>query len=373
MLCSNDVIHDDFGPEKIVNVYDPKTGMEGVLVIDNTARGPGKGGIRMVPDLSVSEVARLARAMTLKNSLADLPFGGAKSGIKRVGNESKEELIRAFAKKIKALVPMEYIAAPDINTGEYEMAAFADEIGHVNACTGKPTELGGLPHELGSTGYGVAQSALVAFEFAGKDADELTIALEGFGNVGVFTARFLSEAGCKIVAVSDSKGAIYNEKGLDVAKLEKTKREKGTVTAYKDGKVLGTEKLFELKADVLIPGARPDVINDSNKAKIRAGIIVEAANIPIQTRVEEELENKGILIVPDFVANAGGVISSYLETINGRQSEAFPLIKEKVGQNTKLVLETARTNKTTARKAAETIAFERVAKAMEYRGWNKRK
>lgn len=372
MLCSTDVLHDEFGPEKIVNVYDPKSGMEAVLVIDNTARGPAKGGIRFVPDVTVSEVARLARAMTLKNALADLPFGGGKAGIRGFSKDvHKESFIRAFANKIRHLVPEEYIAGPDMNTTESEMAIFADEIGVSTACTGKPLELGGLPHELGSTGFGVSQSALVALEFAGKKPEKVTAAIEGFGNVGVFTARFLSEAGVKIVCVSDSKGAIYNPKGLDVSKLEKVKQEKGSVAAYKDGKILFPEKLFELPVDVLIPGARPDVIDDSNKAQIKAKIIVEAANIPIPITVEDELAKKGLLIVPDFVANAGGVISSYLETLHGRPKQMFEFVKDKITENTRLVLDRALQEKITERKAAETIALERVKAAMTYRGWRK--
>lgn len=373
MLCSNDVVSDGYGPERVVNVYDPKTGMEGVLVIDNTAKGPGKGGIRLVPDITISEVARLARAMTIKNALADIPFGGAKAGIKADPRKvNKVEVMRAFAKKISSLIPCDYIAGPDMNTTEIEMAAFADEVGTPMACTGKPSEVGGLPHELGSTGFGVAYSALTALQFTKKNPSNTTVAIEGFGNVGVFAARHLSQAGAKIVAVSDSKGTAYYEKGFDVALLEKVKKEKGTVTAYKDCKALSNAQLFELSVDVLIPGARPDVITDANKAKVKTKMIVQAANIPIPRKVEEELDKKGILIVPDVVANAGGVMSSYIETINGTPGQMFAFVKEKIVANTALVLETATSSKLTTRQVSEKIALERVKRVMDYRGMSKK-
>lgn len=357
---------DEFGPERILEVYDQKTGMQGVLVIDNTARGPGKGGIRMVPDVTTEEVFMLARTMTWKCALADLPFGGAKSGIRADPSKvDREVMIRAFASKVKELVPSLYIGAPDMNTGENEMAAFVDEVGNRKGATGKPLSLGGLPHELGSTGYGVAQSAFVALEHKGMDIEKTTFAIEGFGNVGTFTMKFLAERDAKIIAVSDSKGTIYDEKGLEYEKLLETKKEKGTVTAYGHGKVLHTEELFGVDADVLIPGARPNAINEKNVNKIRARMIVEAANIPMKMDIEKRLEKKGVLIIPDFVANAGGLISSYVEHIGGSEQEMFRLVKEKVTAATRLSLEKAVGNN--VREAAMKVAVERVRKAMKAR------
>jgi glutamate dehydrogenase/leucine dehydrogenase len=357
---------DEFGPERILEVYDQKTGMQGVLVVDNTARGPGKGGIRMVPDVTTEEVFLLARTMTWKCALADLPFGGAKSGIRADPHKAdKEKMIRAFASKVKEFVPALYIGAPDMNTGENEMAAFVDEVGNRKGATGKPLSLGGLPHELGSTGYGVAQSAFVALEHKGMDVGKTTVAIEGFGNVGTFTMKFLAEKGVKVIAVSDSKGTILNEKGLDYEKLLEAKKEKGTVTGYKDGKILPTEDLFGVSADVLIPGARPNAINEGNVDWIRAKMIVEAANIPMKMDIEEKLMKKGVLIIPDFVANAGGLISSYVEHIGGSEQEMFSMIKEKVTTATRLSLEKAVDNN--VREAAMKVASERVREAMKAR------
>ena len=362
-------MYDKFGPEKIVKIYDPKLNFEAYLVIDNTARGPGKGGIRFVPDVTEIEVARLARAMTWKNAMADLPFGGAKAGIKaNPRRKDKELIVRRFARAIKDLLIKEYIAGPDMNTGEREMAWFADEIGNLKVSTGKPLELGGLPHELGSTGFGVALATDVAAKFYGLPKNA-SVAIEGFGNVGTFTARFLSEKGYKIVAVSDSKGTIYNPNGLDVEKLIEIKKKTRRVIEYPDGKKLETKDLFGLPVDILIPGARPDAINEANKDLVKAKLIVEAANIPMKEEIEVEFEQKGIHIVPDFVANAGGVISSWVEYEYGAKVDLmFKIVEEKIVKNTKLVLEKAKKEGLTARQAAVKIAQERVVKAMKARG-----
>lgn len=358
---------DKYGPEYVVEVYDAKTGMQGVLVMDNLARGLGKGGIRFVPDITTNEVMGLARAMTWKNALADIPFGGAKSGIRGDPKKvDKEAYVRAFARAIKPYVPSMYIAGPDMNVTEKEMAVFVDEIGNRDAATGKPASLGGLPHELGSTGFGVFKATQVAAEHLKLDLSGATVAIEGFGNVGTFAMKFLTEVGAKVVAVSDSKGTIYNEKGLNYAKLMEAKSQKGTVTAYKDGKVLPNDALFGMKVDVLIPGARPNVITAANASDVKARIISEAANIPISRQVEDSLTKRGILIIPDFIANAGGVISSYAELRGYNEKEMFSIVEEKIVKNTRLSISRMKGND--VRAAGESIAKERVEDAMMMRG-----
>jgi glutamate dehydrogenase/leucine dehydrogenase len=363
---------DEFGFEKVIEVYDQRTGMQGVCVIHNTARGPGKGGIRMVPDVTIEEVMGLARAMTWKNAMADLPFGGAKSGIKadprKLTPEQKEAHMRAFARKIREVVPEQYIAGPDMNTTEKEMAQFADELGTPKACTGKPSSVGGLPHELGSTGFGVATATKVAVEHMGKDLHGMSVAIEGFGNVGTFTMKFLNDWGAKVVAVSDSKGTLYNKDGLKYEDLMKVKAEKGTVTAA-HGEKLDAAKLFELPVDILVPGARPDVINKDNVGNIKAKIVAEAANLPAKYEIEQVLMKKGVVILPDFVANAGGVISSWCETMGWNSETMFKVVESKLKNNTKMMLE--RTKDHDTRKAALEIARERVREAMVFRGWVK--
>ncbi|MCX6769273.1 MAG: Glu/Leu/Phe/Val dehydrogenase [Candidatus Micrarchaeota archaeon] len=361
---------DDIGPEIVCHVYDPKTGMKGVVVIDNTALGPGKGGVRLVPDLTVGEVFGLARAMTWKNALAGIPFGGAKSGIMAPGHApNKVELMRAFSERIAPLVPSVYIPGPDMNIGENEMAIIANTIGTPKAATGKPSSMGGLPHELGSTGFGVALATEVALEHSKIPLAGAKLAIEGFGNVGTFTAKFLTEKGAKVIAVSDSKGTVYLESGLDYNILMQVKKEKGTVTAYPGAAVLAPSALFEAKCDVLIPGARPNVITDKNAGAIKARVVVEAANIPMTSEVERSIEKRGILVIPDFVANAGGVISSYVEFSGGSEKEMFSIVREKITKNTQLVLERSKGD---TRKAALEIARERVVDAMNKRGTMKR-
>lgn len=358
---------DEWGPERILEVYDPKTKVHGVVVIDNTALGPGKGGMRLVPDISTNEVFGLARAMTWKNSLADLPFGGAKAGIKADPKKiNKEEVIRSFARLLSPVIPKQYIAGPDMNTTENEMGWFSDELKNKNACTGKPARMGGLPHELGSTGYGVALATKVAMEFSKKPISGATVAIEGYGNVGTFAHKFLEEMGAKVVAISDSKGTAYLPSGIKYEEALNTKSAKGTITAYPNAQLKTGKELFELNVDILIPGARPNVITKENVHNIKSKLVVEAANIPMVPEVELMLAKKGILAIPDFVANAGGVISSYVEYKGGSPAEMFKTVEQKIISNTTKVLENTRD--LDVRSSALAIAKERVKEAMDKRG-----
>lgn len=368
---------DEFGPEQIIEVYNPKIGLKGILVVDNTALGPGKGGIRITPTVNVEEVVRLARVMTWKCALAELPFGGAKSGIiadvKTFNKEKKKELIQGFAEAIKLLSPEKYIAAPDMNTGEEEMKWYVEANGNWHSSTGKPAdycmklfgkgEKCGIPHEFGSTSFGVALSTLIACRNAGIDK-HTSAAIEGFGNVGSFTAKYLSEFGLRIVAVSDSKGCIYNPFGINVNELLKVKLETGSVINYKSGEKLKNEELFALSVDILIPSAMPYTINKNNVDKIKAKVIVEAANIPATPEIEEHLHRSGVLVVPDIIANAGGVISSYAEYRGYNPKRMLDTVERKITKNTKLVLENAMKKNIKPRDAALETAMERVRKAM---------
>lgn len=358
---------DGFGPEKIYEVYNPKVGMHGFVVMDNLSRGPGKGGIRMTPTVTIEEVSRLARAMTWKCAMADLPFGGAKSGIiadpKSMSKEKKKEIIQAFSEAIKAVCPDMYIAAPDINTAEEEMRWFAEANGDKKCTTGKPKDMGGLPHELGSTGFGVYHATMVALDHMGLDVKKTTFAIEGFGNVGIFAAKFLTEKGATMVAASDSQGVIYNPKGIKFAELEKLKSSRKSVVDYKDGKKLPSADIVKVKADVLITAAIPDLITIDEVDYLKFKLIVEGSNIPMTPEVEGFIHKKGILVVPDFVANAGGVISSYVEYKGGNEKEMFRLVEDKITKNTRLVLENAKKKNVKPRDAAVEIAKERVLKA----------
>jgi len=353
---------DEFGPEQILEVSDEKVGMKGVVVIDNTKLGPGKGGIRMTPTVSVEEVAKLARAMTWKNALAELPFGGAKSGIiansKELTTEQKKAIVEAFSRALKVVCPSKYIAAPDMYMPEQEMGWFAKANGDMKSCTGKPKELGGLPHELGSTGFGVFHAVRVGAEHLGMDLKNSTVAIEGFGNVGWFVAKHLSEFGAKIVAVSDSKGVIYDSEGIDFEELANVKKETRSVVNYRDKKV--DKSIIEIDADILVTAAVPDLIKEGDVDGLKFKLIVEGSNIPISSNVEEMCYKKGILVIPDFVANAGGVISSYVEYTNGTAEEMFKMVEEKIIKNTKIILENAKSKSIMPRQSAMEIAKQRI-------------
>lgn len=360
-------MRDEFGPEMVLQVHDAKSGMTGFTVIDNTSLGVGKGGIRMTPTVTVEEVARLARAMTWKNALAGLPFGGAKSGIVadpgKITPEKKEELIRAFSRAIKPICPGRYIAGPDMNTTQSEMQWFAEENGDMKSATGKPRALGGLPHELGSTGFGVVESALVAAKHIGLDIGKATVAIEGFGNVGSFAARFLHGKSAKIVAVSDRGGMIHNVRGLDYRKLSEIKNHGGSVVEHRPGSVDCCGSILDVRADILITAAVPDLIAQKDVGRLGFKLIVEGSNIPMSPQAEKACHDAGILVVPDFVANAGGVISSYVETMGDGEKEMFAMVRKKITQNTKEMLDRTKSYGVTPREAAMEISMARVRQA----------
>ena len=357
-------ITDEIGPEKIIHLYEPRTKMKAIVVVDNVAAGPAIGGVRMAPDVTLDEVRRLARAMTYKNVMAGLPHGGGKSGIiadpKTV---NKEQVIRTFARCIKNI--LEYIPGPDMGTDEASMAYVYDE---TSRAVGLPRELGGIPlDEIGATGYGVAECVDVAKDYINLDLNGARVTIEGFGNVGKPAARFLAEKGAVLVGASDSKGTIYNSKGLNVEELIRIKESTGSVINYKDAEVLKTTDLLLINTDIFIPAARPDVVNDANADVVDAKLIVEGANIPITESAEKLLHDRGILIVPDFVANAGGVITASVEYHGGTELIALDRTKSMIRKNTKELLDKVYSDKTYPRETAVGIAKQRVMRAMKYR------
>ncbi|MDO8428180.1 MAG: Glu/Leu/Phe/Val dehydrogenase [Candidatus Diapherotrites archaeon] len=356
---------DGFGPERVIEVYNPKVGMHGFLVIDNTALGPGKGGIRMTPGVTKTEVYKLARTMTWKNAMAEIPFGGAKGGIiadpRQMSVEKKYEIIKAYAQAVKPFIPKDYVAGPDINTTEKEMEIFAKTVGTNKACTGKPKSMGGLPHELGSTGFGVVEATEVAAEFTGLNLKDATVAIEGFGNVGTFAGKFLTEKGAKLVGVSDIQGLVTDfQNGLDYEKLMQAVQHEGSVVKYKNGKILPNHDIVGLDVDILITAAIPDLIKINEVDQVKAKLIVEGSNIPMTHEVEKELFEKGVILVPDFIANAGGVISSYVEFIEGTEKQMFEMVKERIQRNTKLTMNESKKEGIDPRTVAVKIARKRV-------------
>lgn len=359
---------DDLGPEKIIHFANASVGLKGILVVDNVAAGPAIGGTRMAPDVSVDECFRLARAMTFKNAAASLPHGGAKAvifGDPDMPAEQKEHVIRAYACALAEIT--DFIAGPDMGTDETAMAWVRDEIGR---SVGLPREVGGIPlDEIGATGFGLATAAEVAQDFCDIKIDGARIAVQGFGAVGKNVARFLTERGAILVSASDSRGTITDADGIDVDALIEHKEAGKPVAEFSSGKALDRDDIVGVPCDIWIPAARPDVLRKDNVEQLDCKMVLEGANIPATPEAEDYLYEKGVLVVPDFIANAGGVICAAVEYQGGTQSNAFATIEEKLRFNTRAVLEAAREKKLKPREAAVKLAEERVRRAMELTRW----
>ncbi|HEU5157532.1 MAG TPA: Glu/Leu/Phe/Val dehydrogenase dimerization domain-containing protein [Streptosporangiaceae bacterium] len=358
---------DDLGPARVVFLRLIE-GVDAVVVLDNVVLGPAIGGVRMTrrADLPATEVARLARAMTLKNAAAGLPHGGGKSGIAvhtDLDSDGRERVMRAFALAIKDLV--DYIPGPDMGTDETSMAVVHDEIGR---CVGLPAVLGGIPlDELGATGYGVAVCA-----DALEDAKVLTLAgatvvVQGFGAVGSHAALRLRERGAIVVAVSDIEGATYAPDGLDVAELLEFKRSGQPVGGFPGGVRVPRDDILTLACDIIVPAAQPDVFTAATARRTRAKVILQGANIPASPEAEAEFHRMGILSVPDIIANAGGVICASVEYRGGARTQAFQQIEEKIRANTAELLDRMKGSDLLPREAATQMAMARLRRGAAYR------
>ncbi len=303
----------------------------GYRVQFNDARGPTKGGIRFHPEVNLEEIKSLAFLMTLKCAVVNLPFGGAKGGImidpKRFSREELERISRGYIREINNFIgPDIDIPAPDVNTDSKIMAWMLDEYEKLKgkhspaAITGKPVALGGSRARDFSTSMG---GAYVLQELAGSfgmKPKKTSVAVQGFGNVGMNIARILHEWGYKIISVSDSKSGIYNPNGLDIKEVIKHKDKAGQLAKFKGSKEISNEDLLELKTDVLVPAALEDQITKKNAGKIKVKLILEMANRPITPEADEILLNKKIFVMPDILANAGGVVVSYFEWVQNSQN-----------------------------------------------------
>ena len=357
---------DDLGPLKIIHVYEPSIKLKAILVVDNVAMGPSIGGLRMATDVSTEECFRLARAMTLKNAAADLNHGGGKSvlfGDPNMPKAEKELLIRCFAKALRN--NDEYIFGPDMGTDEECMAWVRDEIGR---SVGLPREFGGIPlDEIGATGWGLRHAAEVTLDFFNLKLKGARFVVQGFGAVGKHSARFLADEGAVMVAAADSKGAIYNPDGLDVNELIELKEQGESVSNYSKGKAIDRDAIIDVECDIWIPAARPDVINEENVERLKTKFVISGANIPTTLGAEKILDEKGIICVPDFIANAGGVICAAMEYKGASESDAFGAIEDKLRRNTGEVLEYSTSKNIIPRQAAVELATQRVTKAMSFR------
>ncbi len=357
----------------------------GYRVHHNISRGPAKGGIRYQPGLSLDTVKALAMLMTWKCAVVGIPYGGAKGGVdvdpRRLSESELEHLTRRYATEIALLIgPERDIPAPDLGTDARIMAWIMDTIsmhsGHsvTASVTGKPTDVGGSEGRKDAAGRGVTYLTLEAIKYLHVEEETPTVAIQGRGKVGRSVAHLLTEAGLRVVAVSDSKGAVYNPKGLDLSALDEHAQVRGTVAGFKTAEDISNEDMLELPITILVPAAVENQITERNADRVKARLITEAANAALTPEADQVLAERGVFLVPDILANSGGVIVSYFEWVQDLQ--AFFWEEEEV--NTKLhhiitrafyeVLHASVNKRIDMRTAAYALAVQRVANATTVRG-----
>ncbi len=357
----------------------------GYRVQYNITLGPAKGGIRYHPDVSLDEVTALAAWMTWKCAVAHIPFGGGKGGIicdpTRMSRRELEALTRRYvAEIIDAIGPEKDVPAPDVNTNDQVMAWIMDtysmHVGHTSTAvvTGKPLELGGSLGRREATGRGVMISTRESAKHLGFDIRNATVAVQGYGNVGSISAELIAELGAKIVAVTDWKGGVYHEKGLDLAKLNDYVKQQKTVAGFPGAAALSNDELFGLDVDVLIPAALENQITLANAPSIKARVVVEGANGPTSPDAHKHLHERGVFVVPDILANSGGVTTSYFEWVQDRQGyfwsekEVNDKLEAKMTEAFNAVLQTSLKYRVDLRTAAYIVAINRVATVTRMRG-----
>jgi glutamate dehydrogenase (NAD(P)+) len=357
----------------------------GYRVQYNITLGPAKGGIRYHPDVSLDEVTALAAWMTWKCAVAHIPFGGAKGGIvcdpSKMSRRELEALTRRYVAEIIDLIgPEKDVPAPDVNTNDQVMAWVMDtysmHVGHTATAvvTGKPIEMGGSLGRREATGRGVMIVTREAAKHLGIDIQKATVAVQGFGNVGSVSADLLAKAGAKIVAVTDWKGGVYNPKGLDVAKLIDYSRDHKTVDGFPGADPLHNDQLWALDVDILIPAALENQITMENAASIKAKIVTEGANGPTTPDAHHHLHKRGVFVIPDILANSGGVTTSYFEWVQDRygyfweEEEVNTRLEKKMCVAWDAVLKTSLKYKVDLRTASYIVAIQRVGTVTKMRG-----
>jgi glutamate dehydrogenase (NAD(P)+) len=357
----------------------------GFRVQHNIARGPAKGGLRYHPAMTLDDCRALAMFMTWKAALVELPFGGAKGGVvcdpHQLSESELERLTRRFTTEISLLIgPEKDIPAPDLGTDWRVMAWIMDTVSmHAGysvpaAVTGKPTEIGGSAGRYQATGRGLTTVTLQAMRDSGRAVAGARLAVQGFGQVGSQCAALLNALGMTVVAVSDSRGGVYNGAGLDLPALHAHRREGGRVSDFTGGERITNQELLELDVDVLVPAALESQITMRNAERVRARVISEGANAPVTPDAETYLSDRGVLIIPDILANAGGVVVSYFEWVQDLQAlfwesgEVNQRLEQIMGRAYAVVRDVSRERRVSLREAAYQIAVERVAAATAVRG-----
>ncbi len=358
---------------------------EGYRSQHNDAIGPTKGGIRFHPDVTLDEVRALSMWMTFKCGVVGLPYGGGKGGVicdpRELSKGELERLSRGFFEAISQIVgPEKDIPAPDVYTNPQIMGWMMDTFSKLNrsftpgVITGKPLIIGGSKGRGEATAAGCVMTIVEAMKQLGKPLPNATVAIQGFGNAGRNAAKLLAPYGCKIVAVSDSKGAIYDPNGLNMALVEAVK-DQGNLLAYGEANQIEADSILELDVDILIPAALENVITRSNATQVKAKIVAEAANGPTTPEADAILFEKGVVVIPDILANAGGVTVSYFEWVQNlmnyywSEEEVNGKLTEIMVSSYHQVSQLANEHHTDLRTAAYMISIKRVTEAMEARGW----
>lgn len=351
----------------------------------STARGPAKGGIRYHPDVTLDEVIALSMLMTWKCALVGLPFGGGKGGVACNPKEMSENELRRMTRRFTAMIlpligPDKDIPAPDVYTGPREMAWIMDTYSMLKGysvpgvVTGKPLNIGGSLGRNIATGRGAAFVLFESLKHFGMSPSNVTCAIQGFGNAGSVAAKFLYKVGTKIIAVSDSKGAVYNKEGLNPKKLLEYKEKTGTVVGCEGCETISNAELLELECDVLIPAALENVITEENAANINAKIVLEVANGPTTVEADKIIYERGIFLVPDILANAGGVTVSYFEWVQSlttwlwTKDEIITRLEKIMQRGFRDALTVAKEKELDMRTATQVLAVERVSDAIKTRG-----
>lgn len=367
---------DSWGPIDVLQVYDPDNGMHGVLVIDNLTLGPGIGGIRISNTVTPREEFQRARTATLTCALAEVDFGGAAAGI-RAAPEAVDclKLIRAFARRISPHVPDRFIAAPDLNTGQDEMRAFAHEVGDLQGATGKPLNMGGIPQELGVQGFGMAVAASATLEAVRSGRSdvppsigEAKVAIQGFDRIGTAAARSLAGRGTKIVALCDEWGMVRDPSGIDLNKALKfssATTERQSLASCKALERLPRDNIVKVDCDVLLLTTANALLTEDNVQQLGARCIVEGVNSPVTSIADQILAARGTLVVPDLLAASAGVIASYAEHSRSSCERAFSLVESKIKGNTSYLVERSLELGVPLRRVAKEAARERLLQAME--------
>ncbi|MFW6409885.1 MAG: Glu/Leu/Phe/Val family dehydrogenase [Halanaerobiales bacterium] len=354
----------------------------------NDILGPTKGGVRFHPQVDKNEVKSLAAWMTFKCAVVGIPYGGGKGGVvcnpKQMSDNEIERLSRGFISAIEPIIgPDKDIPAPDVYTNPQVMGYFMDEYsrlqgkGSPGIVTGKPLSIGGSEGRNSATARGVMYATREAAKAIGMDLNGASVAVQGYGNAGSFSAIFMSELGCKIVAANDSSGGAYNPDGMDPVELKEYKEENGTVKGFPGSEDIGNEELLTLDCDIMIPAALENVITEENAADIKAKLISEAANGPTTPEADKILHENGNLVVPDILANAGGVTVSYFEWVQNLYNYYWSA--EQVDERLEQIMVSAfdnvystyRDHNVNMRVAAYIVAIRRIKDAMEARGWIK--